>query len=76
MDGGPDTCPRCQYCPKQRGLRVALGFLLVAIVLMTLLFVAPVIGPLLVRLAGLAFLLAVLILFISFIATPNDVESR
>jgi len=70
-----DTCPRCQYSPKNKGLRVSLSFVLVMIVVMTVLMFVPSVGTFLLPIAALSFLLAVLTLFVSFLATPYRLGS-
>lgn len=75
LTDGRDTCPRCQFSPRNRGLRVALGFLLVVVVAMSVLMVAPGVATVLVPVAGVAFLLAVLTFAVSFLATPYRLGS-
>jgi predicted nucleic acid-binding Zn ribbon protein len=75
LDGGESVCPRCQYSPRQRGLRVALGLLGGVVVCMSLVMVLPGIGPLLVRLAALGFALSFVMFFVSFLATPHRLGS-
>ena len=70
VKSGRDTCPRCQFSPKLKGLRVALSMLMAVVVLMTAVIVLPVFGVLLVQLAGVAFVLALVTFTISFLATP------
>lgn len=70
LQGGESVCPRCQYSPRQRGLRVALTFLLGVVVFMTIVMFVPSLGPLLVGLAALSFVLCFSTLVISFFATP------
>ena len=70
LGGGRDTCPKCQYSPKNEGLRVSLGMLLVVVVSMTVLMFVPSVGIYLLPVAGLAFLLSGLVLLVSFLATP------
>lgn len=72
---GKDTCPRCQYSPKNRGLRIALGLLLVVVVAMSVAMFLPGFGRVLIAVAGLAFLLSFLVFFISFLATPYRLGS-
>lgn len=71
LDGGESICPRCQFSPRQRGLRVALGLLLAVVISMTILRILPVFGPILVRIAAIAFALSILVVFVSFFATPH-----
>lgn len=75
LEDGQDTCPRCQFSPKAKGLRVSLVFLLAVVVMMTGVMVLPAFGLLFVRLAAIAFLLSVLVLTISFVATPYRLGS-
>ena len=72
IDGDEDRCSNCGFSPRQMGLRVSLSFLLVVIVSMTAVM-APVslgIEPYLVLVAGVSFLLAVVMLVVSFVSTP------
>lgn len=71
LEGRPDTCPHCQFSPRARGLRLALGLLMAVVILITGVMFLPQFGPLLVRLAGLAFLLCFVVFFLSFLATPS-----
>lgn len=71
LDGRVGTCPRCQYRPQEKGFRVALGFLLVVVVMISVMMVLPSYGPILILIAGLAFLLSFVMLVVSFIATPS-----
>lgn len=75
MDRQRDTCPRCQYSPKNKGLRVSLGFILVIVVSMTVLMFVPSVGSVLLPVTALAFLFAVLTLVVSFLATPDRLGS-
>ena len=70
LNGGEDICPRCQYSPRQRGLRVAVWLILVVVVCMSVLIVVPSIGRVLIGLAGFAFLFSFVTILISFLATP------
>ncbi len=74
-EGKQDACPRCQFSPRAKGLRVALAFLMGVVVLMTAVMFLPAYGHLLVQLAGLAFLLAILALVVSFVASPYRLGS-
>lgn len=65
-----DTCPRCQFSPRARGLRVALIFLLGVVVSMTVAMFVPSLGRVLLGLAALSFLLTLLTFFVSFVVTP------
>lgn len=71
LDGGETTCPRCQFSPREKGLRIVLGLLIVVTLSVTAMMIVPIIGPLLVRIAGLSFLLALLVFLFSFLATPH-----
>ncbi len=73
--GKQDACPRCQFSPKAKGLRVSLAFLLGVVVLMTAVLFLPAYGILFVRLAAVAFLASVLTLVVSFVATPYRLGS-
>ena len=70
VESGRDTCPRCQFSPKLKGLKVALAMLMAVVVLMTAVMVLPVFSFLFVQLAGAAFVLALLTFTMSFLATP------
>jgi len=71
LDGGEDICPRCQFSPRAKGLRISLGLLLAVVVSMTVLMFVPAIGPLLVHVAALSFLLSIAMFLVSFLATPH-----
>ena len=71
LESGTKTCPRCRYQPKEKGLRVALGLLMIVVVSVTVMMIVPGIGPLLVRLAALSFLLSILVFLVSMFATPH-----
>lgn len=75
LDGGESTCPRCQFSPRDRGLRVSLGLLLVVVGAVTTMLFLPGIGRVLVRIAALSFLLSFLVFFVSFLATPYRLGS-
>jgi len=70
VDGGRDTCPRCQFSPREKGLRVALVFLLGVVVCMTLAMFVPSLGRWLVVLATLSFVMTIVVFAFSFVATP------
>ena len=70
LDGGEDTCPRCQFSPREKGLRISLALLMVVVIAMTVVMILPQYGIVLIQLAGLSFLLSLVTLVISFIATP------
>lgn len=69
-EGSQDACPRCQFSPRSKGLRVSLGFLLGVVVMMTAVMVLPTYGILFVRIAAIAFLFSLVTLVVSFVATP------
>lgn len=75
LDGGEEACPRCQFNPRLKGLRVAMGFVLGMIVLMLFAMVAlrtlPQFAPILVVLAGVSFALAVITFLFSLTVTPH-----
>jgi len=75
LQGRRDTCPRCQFSPKNRGLRVALGFLLVVVVAMSVAMFVPGLGRILLVVAGLSFLSCVVSFAVSFVATPYRLGS-
>lgn len=70
LQGGESVCPRCQYSPRQRGLRVALAFLMGVVISMTVVMFLPLLAPLLVGIAALSFVLCFGTIVISFLATP------
>lgn len=70
LDGSEDTCPRCQFSPREKGLRVSLGFLLIVVITMTVLMFLPQHASVLIQFAGLSFLLSLAALVVSFLATP------
>ncbi|MES3517669.1 MAG: hypothetical protein PPP58_08405 [Natronomonas sp.] len=64
-------CPRCQFSPRQRGLQVGLGLLMLVVVLMTVVVLVPEIGGLLLPFVALSFLLSLLTVLASFLVTPS-----
>lgn len=74
-EGTQDACPRCQFNPKAKGLRIALGFLMAMVILMTAVMLLPVYSILFVRLAVVAFLLSLVTMVVSFLATPHRLGS-
>lgn len=74
LDGDEEACPRCQFNPRLKGLRVSMGFFMLfvlsitAMALLLPVWTAP--GPYLLDLALISFVLSVVIFFISFLATP------
>lgn len=70
VESGRDTCPNCHFNPKSKGLRVALALLMAVIVLMTAVLLLPFLSLLFVQLAGVAFVLALLVFVVSFMSTP------
>lgn len=77
IDGDEDRCSQCGFSPRQMGLRVSLSFLFVVIASMTVVMTPVSIGvePYLVLIAGVSFLLAVVMLVVSFVATPYRLGS-
>lgn len=75
LDGEKEVCPRCQFSPRAKGLRLSLSLLLVVVVSMMVTTVLPAFSPLLIRLAAVAFLFCVVVFFISFLATPYRLGS-
>lgn len=71
LEGGEDTCPRCQFSPREKGLRVAMAFFMGMVVLMTITTVVPQYGLWMVRVAVVLFILALVTLLFSFLATPS-----
>jgi len=75
IDRGESICPRCQFSPRQRGLKIALWLLLAVVVCMSFLIVVPSIGRVLIGVAAVAFMLSFVMLFVSFVATPYRLGS-
>lgn len=71
LDGSEDTCPRCQFSPREKGLRVAMMFLMIVVVLMTITMMIPQYGLWLVRFAVISFFLTIVTFLVSFMATPS-----
>jgi len=70
LANGRDTCPKCQFSPRNRGLRVALGLLMVVVLGVSVMMVLPSVGRYLVPVVAVSFLLSVLAFVVSFVATP------
>ena len=74
LDGGQEQCPECGYNPRQKGLKLAMGFFLLFVISMSLIIVllqfAPGVTSYLLLLAMLFFALAMSTYFISLLATP------
>ena len=75
LEGDEDTCPRCGFRPRKQGLRVSLGMLGAVVVLMSVTMIVPPLGPLLIRLAALSFLLAIVLFAVAFIVTPSRLST-
>jgi DNA-directed RNA polymerase subunit RPC12/RpoP len=75
LEGGERTCPNCGFKPKEAGLRVAMGFLMLVVVSMTFTMLVPSLGPLLVRLAAVSFLLTFGTFVLAFVARPYRLGS-
>lgn len=75
LDGGEEGCPRCGFNPRQQGLRVSMALLLIVVVSMTVVMLtmpfSTTLAPYLVGLAAVSFVLAVVTLLVSFLATPS-----
>lgn len=71
LQGGEETCPQCQYNPRLKGLRIAMGFLMLMVILMTITMVVPQGGVWLVRAAAVLFVLSLVTFFLSFLVTPS-----
>lgn len=71
LEGGEDTCPRCQFSPREKGLRVAMVFLMGMVLLMTATTIVPQYGLWFVRVAVVLFVLSFVSLLVSFLATPS-----
>ncbi|MEF8899922.1 MAG: hypothetical protein V5A25_01675 [Halovenus sp.] len=68
LQRGDDTCPKCQFRPKETGLRIAMSFLFMVVVFMTATMIMP--SRLFVMLAGISFLLTLAMFVLSFVARP------
>jgi len=75
LEGDEDTCPQCGFRPQKQGLRVSLGMVGAIVVLMSVTMVFPPLGPLLIRLAALCFLLALVLFVVAFVATPSRLST-
>lgn len=75
IDRGESTCPRCQFSPRQRGLKVSLWLLMGVVISMSALMMVPSVGRFLIGVGGFAFVLAFVMLFVSFVATPYRLGS-
>lgn len=71
LDPGKETCPECHYNPREKGIRLSMGFLLIVVVAMTITMLAPGFGPVLIVIAGLAFVLSFATFLLSFLVTPH-----
>lgn len=73
LEGDEAGCPGCGFNPRQIGLRVSMGFLLIVVCSMTALSIPPLTGlaPVLLALAAVSFGLAVATFAVSFLATPS-----
>ena len=75
LEGAEEGCPRCGFNPRQMGLRVSMGFLLIVVCSMTAIVLSiPIwtgLAPLLTGLAAVSFGLAVVTFLVSFFATPS-----
>lgn len=75
LDGTEESCPRCGFNPRQKGVRVSMMLFMGFILLMTAVIVvlpvwnAP--GPYLIALAAVAFVLAIVTFLVSLVATPH-----
>jgi len=74
-DGSVTACPSCQFSPRQKGLRVALIFVMGVVVSMTLLMLSPSAASILLPAAALSFVAAFAVFFLSFLATPSRLGS-
>lgn len=79
LEGDEEGCPDCGFNPRQMGLRVSMGFLMVVAVSMTgVMLTAPFwtgLAPLLLGLAAVSFGLSVVTFVVSFLATPYRLGS-
>ncbi|AGB37240.1 hypothetical protein [Natronococcus occultus] len=72
LEGSEEGCPGCGFNPRQTGIRVSLGFLLVVVCSMTVLSIPVLAGlaPILLAVAAVSFGLAVATFVLSVLATP------
>lgn len=74
LEGDEQACPSCDYAPKQQGLRIATGALLVVVTSIILaqlsLLTAPGAGIYFVLLGGIAFVFAFFMFCFAMIVTP------
>ncbi|WP_218818941.1 hypothetical protein [Halorubrum vacuolatum] len=74
MEGDEEACPKCQFNPKSTGLRVAMGLFMIVVLAMSVTIVAgqlwPTLGRAMIAVSGVAFVLSVVVFFISFLVTP------
>jgi len=71
ISGGVETCPSCSYRPKSKGLRVAMVFYFLVIVSMVGMMLLPPLARIFVPIAGVSFLLALVVFVVAFMATPH-----
>lgn len=75
LEGDELGCPSCGFNPRQIGLRISMGFLMIVVCSMTAIVLSiPVwtgLAPALVGLAAVSFGLSVATFVISFLATPS-----
>lgn len=74
LEGGEQVCPRCNFDPKQIGLRIA-GFAFLAVILSMIaaqitVFFYPTGGLVFMLLAGGAFVLSIITFLAAMLATP------
>ena len=74
LDGDEESCPRCQFNPKQMAMKLATVMLIGAIAMIPLaylsLFVGPRAGPYLVRGSYILFALAAAVFVLGLAVTP------
>lgn len=75
LEGGEEGCPGCGFNPRQQGLRVSMGLLLVVVGSMTILTLTMTVWtglePYLAGLAAVSFGLAIVTFVVSVLATPS-----
>ncbi len=73
--GNPRSCPHCSFNPKQRGLRIALVSFLIVVVSLSAaqvsLLAVPTASRYLAGIAAIAFVITVLVMGLSYLATPH-----
>lgn len=74
LDASEKVCPRCDFAPKQTGLRIS-GFALLAMMICVIgsqlsMVVYPVAGIVLLPIGAIAFVFALAMFLLSMVVTP------